>query len=115
MDNANPVAIIAEPKMTVKRMPTRSATRPMRMPPTPEPIHISALASAGTERSPFASAAMLFSATTVIQGAPKAIAMITKMTVATTHDVRVSTDVKLGCSIRPAMPARPAPSVSCDL
>src|SRR5580704_1469290 len=85
--------------MTVKRMPRRSATRPIRMPPTPEPIHISAPAKAGTERSPLTSAAMLLSATMVIHGAPKATAIITSTALATTHDLRVSTDENVDCSI----------------
>jgi hypothetical protein len=37
----------------------------------------------------------------VIQGAPKAIAMTTSTTLATTHDVRVSTDGVAGCSMEP--------------
>ena len=86
--------------MTVQRTPTRSATRPMMMPPRPAPIHISAPASAGIERSPLTSAAMFFSATTVIHGAPKATAMTTSTTVATTQDWRVSTDDSDGdCSM----------------
>ena len=87
--------------MTVKRMPSRSATRPIKMPPSPEPIHISAPAKAGIERSPLTSAAMFFRATMVIQGAPKAIAMTTSTTLATTHDVRVSTDGVAGRSMEP--------------
>jgi len=38
----------------------------------------------------------------VIQGAPKAIAMINSTTVATTHDRRVSTDENVGCSMNVA-------------
>lgn len=71
----------------------------MRMPPTPDPIHIRALAKAGTERSPLTSAAMSLSATSVIHGAPKAIAMINKAAAATTHDLRVSTDENVDCSM----------------
>lgn len=76
------------------------------MPPTPEPIHIRALAKAGIERSPFTSAAMSLSATSVIHGAPNAIAMMTSTTVATIQDVRVSTDIRVSmggnvdCSIK---------------
>ena len=73
--------------------------RPIRMPPNPDPIHISALAKAGIERSPLTSAAMSLSATMVIHGAPNAIAMIASMTPATTHEVRVSTDETVDCSI----------------
>lgn len=71
----------------------------MRMPPTPDPIHIKALAKAGIERSPLTSAAMSLSATSVIHGAPKAIAMINSATAATTHDLRVSTDENVGCNM----------------
>jgi len=71
----------------------------MRMPPTPDPIHIKALAKAGIERSPLTSAAMSLSATSVTHGAPKAIAMITSAATATIHDLRVSTDENVGCSI----------------
>jgi hypothetical protein len=77
----------------------RSAIRPMGMPPTPIPIHIRALAKAGTERSPLTSAAMSLSATSVIHGAPKAIPMINKAAAATTHDLRVSTDENVDCSM----------------
>jgi hypothetical protein len=64
----------------------------MRMPPKPEPIHINETAKDGMERSPCTSAAMSLSATTVIHGAPKATAMITSTTLATIHDVRLSTE-----------------------
>ena len=80
----------------------------------PEPIHISALAKAGTERSPLTSAAMFFSATIVIHGAPNAIAITTRMTLATTHEDRVSTDARgstgknVDCSMVFALLARPA-------
>jgi hypothetical protein len=77
----------------------------MRMPPTPDPIHIRALAKAGIERSPLTSAAMSLSATSVIHGAPKATAMINKTTPATTHDLRVSTDEKVDCSMNFALRA----------
>ena len=78
------------------------------MPPIPEPIHISALAKAGIERSPLTSAAMSLSATTVIHGAPKATAMTTRMMLATSHEVRVSTDETVDCSMKSALLARPA-------
>ena len=52
---------------------------------------------------------MFFSATTVIHGAPKATAMTTSTTVATTQDWRVSTDDNDGdCSMNFALQARPA-------
>src|SRR5580704_13283928 len=99
--------------MTVQRTPTRSATRPMMMPPRPAPTQTNAPASAGIERSPLTSAAMFFSATTVIHGAPNATAMTTSTTVATIQDWRVSTDDSDGdgdgdCSMSFAWQARPA-------
>jgi hypothetical protein len=39
------------------------------------------------------------SATSVIHGAPKAIAMINSAAAATTHDLRVSTDENVDCSM----------------
>src|SRR3984893_6662869 len=109
VDSNSPTAIITAPPMTVQRTPTRSATRPMMMPPNPAPTQTSAPASAGIERSPLTSAAMFFSATTVIHGAPKATAMTTSTTVATTQDWRVSTDDSDGdCSMNVALLARPA-------
>ena len=79
----------------------------MKMPPKPEPIHISALANAGIERSPLTSAAMFLSATMVIHGAPKAIAMTTSTTLATTQDVRVSTDGIVGLQHLTRVPSAP--------
>src|SRR4051794_18523115 len=89
----SPSPIIVEPAITVQRVPTRSATRDMTMPPTPEPSHASALASAGTERAPPTSAAMSFSATAVIHAAPNDIARISSATEATAQEVLVSTEV----------------------
>jgi hypothetical protein len=45
---------------------------------------------------------MSLSATSVIHGAPKAIAMINNAAAATTHDLRVSTDENVDCSINVA-------------
>jgi len=56
--------------MTVQRTPMRSATQPIATPPAAEPSQASAKASAGTERAPPSSAAIGFSATTVMTGAP---------------------------------------------
>src|ERR1700683_5575641 len=78
--------------MTVQRTPIRPAPRPIRRPPKPEPSQTSAPAKAGTARSPLTSAAMSLSATTVIHGAPNETAITRSAAVATTHDVRVSTD-----------------------
>jgi len=65
-------AIIAEPRMTVKTDAEALGDAAHHDAADPEPIHISALAKAGTERSPLTSAAMFLSATTVIHGAPNA-------------------------------------------
>src|SRR5262245_9401325 len=67
----------------------------MTMPPAPYPIQASALASAGTERWPPDSAAIVLSATMVIHGAPNAVARITSRTPATTQEVRLSIEWSL--------------------
>src|SRR5262245_6967804 len=95
-----PIPIMRAPKMTVQRVPTLSASRPIRMPPTPEPNQASALASAGIERVPSTSAAMSFRATAVIHAAPNAISMVTSAAVATAHDFLDSTEDTVGCNIR---------------
>src|SRR5689334_5056272 len=87
-----PRPIISEPRITVVRVPMRSARCDIRMPPVPEPSQASALASAGTERAPPASLAMSFSATAVIHAAPNDMPRITRATEATTHEVLVSTE-----------------------
>src|SRR6185295_9200369 len=99
-----PRPIINEPAITVQRVPTRSATRDMMMPPTPEPSHASALASAGTERDPPTSAAMSFSATAVIHAAPNDIASINSATEATAQEALVSTEVAGNGSIAKGNP-----------
>ena len=100
VDSASPAPIISAPNITVQRVPTRSAMRPMRMPPAPEPSQASAEASAGTEREPPTSAAMSLSATAVIQAAPNAIIMVTSAMLATTQDERLSMDEEEVCSIQ---------------
>src|SRR5580700_9213706 len=87
-----PRPIINAPKITVQRVPIRSATRDMRMPPMPEPNHASALASAGTERDPPTSLAMSLSATTLIQAAPNDIPRMKSATRATAQEFLVSTE-----------------------
>ena len=64
------------------------------MPPMPEPSQASALASAGTERTPPTSPAMSLSATAVIQAAPNAIIMTTSAAEATTQEALVSIEEK---------------------
>src|SRR5512144_32213 len=95
-----PRPIISAPQTTVHRVPTLSASRPIKIPPTPEPSQASALASAGMERMPLTSAAMSFNATAVIHADPNAISMVTSATVATAHDRLDSTDDTVGCNIR---------------
>src|SRR3954447_22993039 len=89
-----PRPIISEPKITVQRVPIRSAIRDMIMPPMPEPSHASALASAGTERDPPTSLAMSLSATAVIQAAPNDIPRMASATEATAHEALVSTEAE---------------------
>src|SRR5262249_7703514 len=87
------------PQITVERVPTLSAMRPIRMPPKPEPSQARALARAGTERAPPTSAAMSLSATAVIQAPPNAISIVTRATLATTQEALVSIEDG-DCSIR---------------
>src|SRR3954454_5771580 len=94
-----PSPIMLEPAITVQRVPTRSATRDMMMPPTPEPSHASALASAGTERAPPTSPAMSLSATAVIQAAPNDIARMNSATEATAQEALLSTELAGNCSM----------------
>src|SRR4051812_39656993 len=99
-----PRPIIKQPKITVQRVPTRSATRDIMMPPTPEPSHASALASAGTERDPPTSPAISLSATAVIQAAPKDIARMNSATDATAQEALVSIELAGNCNIGQANP-----------
>ena len=78
------------PKITVQRMPYRSASRPMTTPPTEVPIQASEVASDGAERTPPKSAAMDFSPTTVIHIAPNDSARQTTEKLAATQEDRVS-------------------------
>src|SRR3981081_655860 len=94
-----PRPIIKAPKITVQRVPTRSATRDMMTPPVPEPSHASELASAGTERDPPTSLAMSLSATAVIQAAPNDIPRTMSATDATAQEALVSTEPEGDCNI----------------
>src|SRR6185437_8518851 len=85
-----PRAIISAPHITVQRVPMRSAIWPIRMPPTPEPSQASALARAGIDRAPPASAAMSLSATAMIHAAPNAIIIVNSATEATIQESLVS-------------------------
>src|SRR5215470_10930421 len=89
-----PVPIISEPKMTVERVPIRSAIRDIKMPPIPEPSHATAPASAGMERAPPTSPAMSLSATVVIHAAPNDIPRMASAAEATTQEALVSTECK---------------------
>src|SRR5438270_2762973 len=86
--------------MTVQRTPTRSAICPIAIPPTAEPSQASEYDSAGTERTPPNSAAMGFSATMLMSGAPKEAERMPSADQATSQERRVS--------IVPAAVARPA-------
>src|SRR5262245_47413546 len=97
---ARPTPIISAPQTTVHRVPTLSASRPIKMPPTPEPSQASALASAGMERMPSTSAAMSLSATAVVHAAPNAISMVKRAAMATAHDLLDSTEATGDCNIR---------------
>src|ERR1700742_492348 len=87
-----PRLIIEAPKITVARVPKRSATRAIMMPPKPEPSQASELASAGTERRPPASLAMSLSATAEIQAAPNDIPSTNSAAEATAQEDLVSTE-----------------------
>ncbi len=50
-ETANPNAVIEAPKIAIGRIPTRSAMRPIMMPPRPVPNQISEAANATTDRS----------------------------------------------------------------
>jgi hypothetical protein len=89
---ASPVPTMTAPNTTVGRMPNFCATRPIRMPPMPEPNQASEVASAGTERVPATSAAISVKATDVIQGEPNTRHMMKSAIAATTQDCRVSTE-----------------------
>src|SRR4051794_4860724 len=101
VEMARPRPIDNAPKITVQRVPTRSAIRDMMMPPMPEPNHANALARDGTERKPPTSPAISLSATAVIQAAPNDIPRIASAAEATTQEALVSTEAG-DCNIRRA-------------
>ncbi len=78
--------------MTVQRTPVRSATRPIAIPPNAEPSQASETDNAGTERTLPNSAAIGFSATMVIIGAPNETERMPSAVSATSHERRVSSD-----------------------
>ena len=69
-DSASPPAIMQAPMATVARMPMRSASQPMKMPPAPVPTQTSAPASASTERSVPSCSCIVFMPTMTINGEP---------------------------------------------
>src|SRR5215813_156453 len=87
---ARPTHTMAAPNITVQRTPTRSAMRPITMPPTPTPIQPREPANAGVSRPLPKSAAMALSETTATHGAPNESASASSAAVAATQDVRVS-------------------------
>ena len=100
VEMARPRPIISDPKITVQRVPIRSAIRDIMMPPMPEPSHASELASAGTDRNPPTSLAMSLSAIAVIQAAPNDIPRTKSATEATAQEPLVSTESGGNCSIK---------------
>ena len=84
----------------------------MTRPPKPTPNQASDPASAGVERAPLRSTAIVFKATTAIQGAPNEHAMASSETLATRQDSLVSIEdliIPLGTRTRfdvPRMGAR---------
>jgi hypothetical protein len=74
----------------------------MTMPPKPTPNQHSDPASAGVERAPPRSAAIAFSATTAIHGAPNEHAMASKETLATTQEALVSMEDLITSAPEPA-------------
>src|SRR5436190_23264908 len=90
LDSSKPIAIISAPNPTVQRTPIRSAIGPIASPPIAEPSHASAYDSAGTDRILPNSAAIDFSATMVIIGAPNEMERTASALTATTHDRPVS-------------------------
>jgi hypothetical protein len=62
--------MLTAPIAVTQRMPMRSASQPISMPPSPAPIQPAELASATAERDAPRSAAIGFNATTMISGEP---------------------------------------------
>ncbi len=82
--------------MTVQRTPNRCASRPINMPPTPEPNHASDPANAGMERVLPISAAIDFRPTVAIKGAPNDMPMQMSEIVAMSQEVRESSNAAEG-------------------
>ena len=69
-DSASPDATMTVPISTLLRMPIRSASQPMTMPPNPVPIQVIEPASARIERDIPRSSSMARSPTTISKGEP---------------------------------------------
>ena len=70
VDSASPAAIMTVPIKTMARMPIRSASQPIGMPPNPVPTQTSAPARAITLRSVANPSCIGFKPTTTSNGAP---------------------------------------------
>ena len=90
--------------MIVQRTPVRSAIRPIATPPKAEPSQASETASAGTERTSPNSAAIGFSATMVMTGAPNETERMPSAVTAISQERRVSI-VGAAAGARPAADA----------
>src|SRR5665213_1253098 len=89
-DSTSPMPTISVPPSTVQRTPMRSANNPMAMPPDPVPNQTSAAASDGIARGTSSVAAIGFSATATINGAPYVKDSKPSTMNAMTQEVRVS-------------------------
>ena len=85
-----PRAIMTEPNSTGWKMPRLSSHQPMKRPPTPLPIIISAKAPEGTARGQPNSPVIDFKVTKRTLGAPWAIEEISSVTITTTQPKRTS-------------------------
>jgi hypothetical protein len=85
-----PAPIMRPPKITVARMPTRSAIQPNAMAPVPAPSQAREFASAGMERGLASSSAIGLSDTTDKSGVPYENVKMNRTTQAANHDALVS-------------------------
>ena len=81
-----PAPIMQAPKITVARIPKRSATQPNAMAPVPAPSHASEFASAGIERALPSSSAIGLRETTTNSGVPDEKVNMKRTTPAATQD-----------------------------
>jgi hypothetical protein len=71
-------------------MPIHPEIHPIKIPPRPDPIYVSATAKAGPDREVPSSAAIGFIATTVTRGAPEDTVRTVRATAAITQELRLS-------------------------